>query len=51
MFADQIAPRRAGDITACWANPEKSKQELGWQAQFNLNQMIEDLWRWQTPHI
>lgn len=47
----QIAPRRAGDITACWANPEKSKRELGWQAQFNLNQMIEDLWRWQTPHI
>ena len=43
----QIAPRREGDIAACWANPEKSKRELGWQAQFNLNQMIEDLWRWQ----
>lgn len=43
----QIAPRREGDIAACWANPNKSKRELGWQAQFNLEHMIEDLWRWQ----
>ena len=46
----QIAPRREGDIAACWANPEKSKRELGWQAQYDLRQMIEDLWRWQTKN-
>ncbi|MCJ8145544.1 UDP-glucose 4-epimerase GalE [Acinetobacter sp. A3.8] len=46
----QIAPRRAGDITACWANPEKSKHELDWQAHFSLEQMIEDLWRWTMPN-
>lgn len=47
----QITTRRKGDIAQFWANSEKANRELGWQAQFNLNQMIEDLWRWQTPHI
>ena len=46
----QLTPRREGDIAACWANPEKSKRELGWQAQYDLRQMIEDLWRWQTKN-
>lgn len=43
----QIAPRREGDIATCWADPQKSLQELGWKAQFDLQNMIEDLWRWQ----
>lgn len=43
----QIAPRREGDIATCWANPQKSKQELDWVAQYDLARMIEDLWRWQ----
>lgn len=44
----QITTRRKGDIAQFWANSVKANRELGWQAQFNLNQMIEDLWGWQT---
>lgn len=44
----QIVQRRTGDLAACWANVEKAKQELDWEARYNLEQMIADLWRWQT---
>ena len=46
----QITTRRKGDIAQFWANSEKANRELAWQTQFNLKQMIEDLWRWQTSH-
>jgi UDP-glucose 4-epimerase len=42
-----IHPRREGDIAQCWANPQKSLHELGWQARFPLATMLEDAWRWQ----
>lgn len=40
-----IKPRRAGDIAICYANPEKAKSELGWEAQYDLKKMCEDSWR------
>lgn len=43
-----IAPRRAGDIAECWADPAKALQELGWQAERGLEQMMQDAWRWQS---
>lgn len=43
-----IAPRRPGDIAACWADPGKADRELGWRAQRNLAQMMADAWRWQS---
>jgi UDP-glucose 4-epimerase len=43
-----IAPRRAGDIAACWADPDKARRELGWQARLGLPRMMEDTWRWQS---
>jgi UDP-glucose-4-epimerase GalE len=42
------APRRAGDIAQCWADPSKAGRDLGWSAQRNLEQMIIDTWRWQS---
>ncbi|AZF15485.1 MULTISPECIES: UDP-glucose 4-epimerase GalE [Pseudomonas] len=39
--------RRPGDIACCWADPQKSIDELGWQARFSLEQMLYDAWRWQ----
>ncbi len=42
-----ITQRRPGDIAACWADPEKARTELGWQAQKTLDQMCADTWRWQ----
>lgn len=44
----RIAPRRAGDLAAYWANADLAKSQLGWTAQYDLSRMIEDLWRWQT---
>ncbi|MCO1333467.1 UDP-glucose 4-epimerase GalE [Microbulbifer sp. OS29] len=42
-----IAPRRAGDIAECYAAPELAEKELGWKAEYDLVQMVEDTWRWQ----
>ena len=40
-----IKPRRAGDIATCYANPRKAKEELGWEAQYDLERMCKDSWR------
>lgn len=45
-----IAPRRAGDIAACYADPQKALNELGWTARFGLEEMCEDTWRWQSEN-
>jgi UDP-glucose 4-epimerase len=43
----RFAPRRPGDIAACWADVSKAERELGWSAECTLAQMCEDAWRWQ----
>lgn len=43
-------PRREGDIAACWANASKAEQDLGWKAAYNLQDMIANLWNWQTKN-
>lgn len=44
----RIAPRRAGDVAQCWADPAKALQELGWWAERGLEAMCADAWRWQS---
>ncbi len=46
----QLVARRPGDIAACYANPAKAKELLGWSAQRGLLQMCEDSWRWQSQN-
>ncbi len=43
-----IGPRRPGDIDVCYADPAKASQELGWKAEYDLDRMCEDTWRWQS---
>ncbi|HXD06928.1 MAG TPA: UDP-glucose 4-epimerase GalE [Burkholderiaceae bacterium] len=43
----EIAPRRAGDVAACYADASLARRELGWQARRNLDDMCADSWRWQ----
>lgn len=43
-----IAPRRAGDIGAYYANAEKAKRLLGWQAKYSLEDMCASAWKWQS---
>ena len=42
-----IKPRRPGDIATCYCDPSKAKRELGWEAQYGINEMCADSWRWQ----
>ena len=42
----KIAPRRAGDIAACYADPKKAKEELGWVATKTLEDMCKDSWNY-----
>ncbi|MBD5548641.1 MAG: UDP-glucose 4-epimerase GalE [Lachnospiraceae bacterium] len=43
-----IKDRRAGDIAACYADASKAKKELGWEAQYGIEEMCADSWRWQS---
>jgi len=45
-----IVARRAGDIAASYASPERSQRQLGWQARFDLASMMRDHWRWQQQN-
>ena len=44
----KIAPRRAGDVDACYADPKKAYEVLGWKAESGIDEMCADLYRWQS---
>jgi len=46
----KIAPRRAGDIAKCFADPSYAKEILGWEAKKGIDEMCEDSWRWQSSN-
>ena len=46
----KIAPRRAGDLAECFANPELALKELDWKVEKNLDDMVADAWNWQTKN-
>ncbi|SFD06486.1 UDP-glucose 4-epimerase [Thiohalospira halophila DSM 15071] len=45
-----MAERRPGDVAACYADPGLAHRLLGWRAEFGLDRMCEDVWRWQSQH-
>ena len=45
-----VAPRRPGDIASCYASSDKAKHLLGWQAEFDIERMCTDTWRWQSQN-
>ena len=45
-----IKPRRDGDIATCYSRSDKAAAELGWKAQFDLDDMCRDSWRWQSKN-
>lgn len=45
-----IKPRRAGDIATCYADATKAKNELGWVAERDIDDMCRDAWRWQSQN-
>lgn len=43
-----VEPRRAGDVTANWADCSKARTEMGWVATRDLGDMCRDSWNWQS---
>ncbi len=43
-----IDPRRPGDVTANYADCSKAKNEMDWEAKFNIDDMCRDSWNWQS---
>ncbi len=44
----RVAPRRQGDVAACWADPSLAERLLGWRARRSIEDMCADAWRWQN---
>jgi UDP-glucose 4-epimerase len=44
------APRRPGDVAACYADATLAARELGWKTRFGLDEMCRDVWRWQSQN-
>lgn len=42
----KIAARRPGDIATCYSNPQKAREELGWEATKTLEDMCQDSWKY-----
>lgn len=45
-----IAPRRDGDVAVYYANATLANRLLGWKAEYDLDRMCRDTWRWQQLH-
>jgi UDP-glucose 4-epimerase len=46
----KFEPRRAGDVPAVYADPSRAEADLGWKAQYDLDVMCADSWRWQSQN-
>ena len=46
----KFAPRRPGDIAACYADATKAKNELGWTAELGIDEMCASSWNWQIKN-
>jgi UDP-glucose 4-epimerase len=42
--------RRPGDVAQCYADPHNAEEVIGWKAQFGIERMCEDHWRWQEKN-
>jgi UDP-glucose 4-epimerase len=43
----KVAPRRAGDVTAVWADTSLANNELGWRAERELDDTLRSAWAWE----
>ena len=45
-----IEERRPGDIAVCYSDPGKANRELGWRAEYGIEDMCRDAWNWQKKN-
>ena len=50
VIAYEVVARRLGDVAQCFADPSYAKEVLGWQAEFGIDKMCDDSWRWQNQN-
>jgi UDP-glucose 4-epimerase len=43
----EIIGRRPGDVAICFADTSKANQELGWKAEFGIEEMVRDSWKFE----
>ncbi len=46
----EIVDRRPGDIAECYANPARAQSLIGWKAEYGIERMCIDHWRWQEKN-
>ncbi|MGP5227090.1 UDP-glucose 4-epimerase GalE [Arthrobacter rhombi] len=46
----EVTARRPGDLPAYWADPTLAREELGWKSERGLEDMVADVWRWQSAN-
>lgn len=46
----RIVDRRPGDVAACYADPARAQELLGWSAKLDIGAMCADAWRWQSAN-
>lgn len=46
----EIVARRPGDVGSCYADPAAAAKLLGWRAEFGIERMCADHWRWQEQN-
>lgn len=46
----EVTSRRPGDLPAYWADPTLAREELGWKSERGLEDMVTDVWRWQSAN-
>ncbi|MBR1453260.1 MAG: UDP-glucose 4-epimerase GalE [Lachnospiraceae bacterium] len=45
-----ITARRRGDVAVCYSEPMKALKELGWKAEYGIEDMCQDSWNWQRKN-
>lgn len=48
QIARKIVGRRPGDLPEYYAHADYAKKTLGWHAQYDIDRMCADTWRWQS---
>ena len=49
-LSQRMSPRRPGDAAVIYADVSRAERELGWRAEYGLEQMVQDHWRWQKAN-
>lgn len=49
-LAYALGPRRSGDVASCYADVSKARELMGWEAEYRLDRMCADAWRWQSTN-